>query len=256
MFRYIYRFILLSLFPVRYITAGLGAIVGSSVLGGLGFLGQRSANRANRGIASARNLMEVQEAEKARTFSKEEAQRNRDFQERMSNTSVSRRMADLKTAGINPILAGKYDASSPAGGIGATAKANAHGYEHKNEMAPLLSSAMMMLDVEQKMAQIENVEANTEFIGNKTDMTEALSTIGSLLGDLISAPASDAKSMIKPSYQSLKNALKGVPQTVGKAGANSAKFINRKTQEVGNTYRSWWNQLKSGMSKMYNKFKR
>ena len=67
-----------------------------SFLGGLAtsYLGYRGAKKQN--IASA-----------------QQAQNQMDFQREMSNTAVQRRMADLKAAGINPILAGSKEASSP-----------------------------------------------------------------------------------------------------------------------------------------------
>lgn len=77
---------------------------------------------------TANNMFSAQEAEKARAFNSAEAQKQRDFEEYMSNTAYQRGVQDMKASGINPMVAaGAAQASTPQGTSATSPAAHAAG---------------------------------------------------------------------------------------------------------------------------------
>lgn len=112
-----------------------------SILNASNSYGSSSAYGYNQAVSKTfgteASLADIQRANEAnelnaaylraqQSYNSAEAQKNRDFQEYMSNTSYQRAVEDLRKAGLNPILAAmNAGASTPSGGAASSGLATA-----------------------------------------------------------------------------------------------------------------------------------
>lgn len=113
-----------------------------------------------------------QNADNNNAFNAAEAQKNRDFQERMSSTSYQRMVKDLQKAGLNPILAVHSGGASTPSGSTAYADTSSN-----SAIASVINGAMNMMSAQsvaniytsasllQAQMNIENSKWMTEYNG-------------------------------------------------------------------------------------------
>lgn len=176
---------------------GFGSIVGAlagPVVGGLfSAMGQRDANQANRKLAK----------------------KQQQFQERMSNTAVQRRMADLDAAGINPILAGRYDASTPPGQMatmGSELGAGVQGAHTAAQMKVMAEQIKnIMQDTSLKKSQSEYVQSQDALAQAQTN-SEILRALGITTANQIAELDRQVKALGIPSVKAESDLWKWLAQ--------------------------------------------
>lgn len=110
-------------------------------------------------------------AERAMDFSSAEAIANRDWQEKMSNTSWQRGTADMMAAGINPMLSYmKGGATTPGGGQGASSPAQGAQTRGTDSVMANMATAAQIENVQ---AQTKKIEAETPNIRNQMRVQDA-----------------------------------------------------------------------------------
>lgn len=119
-----------------------GPVLAGVVGGGLSQQGQKDANESNYAIAAEQ----------------------RDFQQRMSNTAYQRAMADLKAAGLNPMLAAMKGGASTPPGAQTTVL---------NELGAGVSGAQSAVQTFQALQGIQQNRAQTELTLAEADKTRS-----------------------------------------------------------------------------------
>lgn len=193
-----------------------------SAIGAIGnYFGTRDTNKTNKDIAFKTN-----------DFNAQQASINRDFQERMSNTAYQRSIADMKKAGINPMLAvTQGGASAPSG----SSASGTTGHAQHSALGSAISGGLSGLMAK---AQLENMQANTAKTSAEAINSAAMNPLSMLLRKYSQGGAN-----------TIDELTVNLPKIIGGALHSAVSTAKDVTSGIGNSIYNTNQRVKNNVSK-------
>lgn len=155
-------------------------------------------------------------------FNAREADKNRDFQLATSNTARQRDVADLKAAGLNPVLAAGYGGSSPSGSTASIS-------------APDFAGAINSARQTSQQGRLVNAQITSLGAGAAKSLAEARSA--NVTADLDEEYKGSLLGL--GAANTARNAIRGVPAALSRAGSRLKSGYESLKKPIHDVYRGF-----------------